>query len=357
LLYHRIVPRRGISLIYSGVVFFCLLPAAQPQQATATSAANSSRRITLDVVVTEKSGKPVGGLTQSDFTLFDNKQQQKIVSFQAVEGPTADPPPEVILLIDEVNTSFQNVAHIRDQVKRFLGQNGGQLAQPVSVIFFADSGTNMQNASRDGNALAAAIDQSNTALRTSRPSQGIYGAAERIQMSLRALNSIAAYEAMRPGKKMLVWMSPGWAFLSGPAIQFTAKDRQTFFNTIVGVSNALLRARITLYSIDPLGASEAGGIRTSYYQEFLKPVPSASQAESGDLALQVLAQQSGGRVFSSNNDLTRLIASCAADAEAWYVLSFDAPPADGPNEFHALSIKIDKPGLTARTRIGYYDQP
>jgi hypothetical protein len=30
---------------------------------------------------------------------------------------------------------------------------------------------------------------------------------------------------------------------------------------------------------------------------------------------------------------------------------------DGPNEYHALEIKLGKPGLTARTRTGYYAQP
>ena len=65
--------------------------------------AQQNRNMTLDVVVTDKSGKPVAGLEQRDFTLLDNKQPQKIVSFQAVEGgtATADPPVEVILLVDQ----------------------------------------------------------------------------------------------------------------------------------------------------------------------------------------------------------------------------------------------------------------
>ena len=51
------------------------------------------------------------------------------------------------------------------------------------------------------------------------------------------------------------------------------------------------------------------------------------------------------------------IATCVADANGFYVLSFDGPAGDGPNEYHALEIKIDKPGLKARTRSGYYAQP
>jgi hypothetical protein len=45
------------------------------------------------------------------------------------------------------------------------------------------------------------------------------------------------------------------------------------------------------------------------------------------------------------------------DAKSFYVLSFDAAAGDGPNDYHALDLKIDKPGIMARTRTGYYAQP
>src|ERR1700683_932604 len=66
-------------------------------------------RIFLDVVVTPKSGPPVSGLRQQDFTLLDNKVPQTITSFQGVDGRQA--PIEVILLVDAVNTGFQSVAY------------------------------------------------------------------------------------------------------------------------------------------------------------------------------------------------------------------------------------------------------
>src|SRR5580693_3353922 len=81
--------------------------------------AGTNRQITLDVVVTDKSGKPVPGLQQQDFTLLDNKQPQKILSFQAAAEKT-DPPVEVILLVDEVNTNFTSVSFERAQVEKFL---------------------------------------------------------------------------------------------------------------------------------------------------------------------------------------------------------------------------------------------
>jgi hypothetical protein len=39
------------------------------------------------------------------------------------------------------------------------------------------------------------------------------------------------------------------------------------------------------------------------------------------------------------------------------VLTFNAPPAAHANEYHGLEVAIDKPGLTARTRTGFYAQP
>src|SRR5271156_2812950 len=135
------------------IVLFCLsLVSGFAQQAEP-----SNRQITLDVVVTDKSGKPVSGLQEQDFTLLDNKQPQKILSFKAVQGNAkpADPPVEVILLIDEVNATFSKVSFGRQEVEKFLKRDGGELPRPVSLAVLSDSGIAMANATtQDGNALA-----------------------------------------------------------------------------------------------------------------------------------------------------------------------------------------------------------
>jgi VWFA-related protein len=308
------------------------------------------------VVVTDKSGKPVSGLEQRDFTLLDDKQPQKILSFNVATA--ADPPVEVVLLVDEVNTNFTNVSFARAQIEKFLRRGGGELPRPVTLAVLSDSGLAMGNTtSQDGNALAAEVNQSEHGLRTINRSQGIYGADDRVGLSLRALQQLADYETPRPGRKLVVWISPGWPFLSGPRQDLSPKDQDKLFNTIVGLSDSLRRARITLYSIDPLGTQDDGGLRTTYYEEFLKGVKEARQVRIGDLSLQVLATQSGGRAQIGNNDVAGEIATAVADANAFYVLTFDGLAGDGPNEYHALEIKLDKPGLKALTRTGYYAQP
>ena len=342
-------------------------PQLQPRSAeplkvpSSTASAATDRQIQLDVQVTDKSGAPVRGLQKQDFTLLDDKRPQNILSFQAVDSAAAsdnDPPVEVVLVVDAVNAGLQTVSYERSELKKFLLQNGGKLALPTSLVVFCDTGTQIQKTtSRDGNALAQLYDQYETGLRIVNRSQGFWGAAERFDMSLKTLNSLVAYENNRPGRKLMIWFSPGWPLLSGPNIELTRKQEQNFFDMIVAASTGLRHARITLYSIDPLGVADAGGVRIIYYKEFLKGVSSANRAMPANLSLQVLAVQSGGRVLNSSNDLAAEIAQSVSDAEAFYVVSFESARADRTNEYHAVAITIDKPGLTARARTGYYAQP
>jgi VWFA-related protein len=337
-------------------------PASSPTLADRPAAPDRSegRRVEIDVVVTDKSGAPIAGLQQQDFTLLDDQQPQKIQSFSAFDEAAGAnlPPQQAILLVDAVNTSYINMGLERLQLQKFLQRDGGKLALPTSLVFLTDTSTEIQpNPTRDGNALANVLGSNQTGLRVSNRSQGVYGAGERLQMSIRALQQLIAYEAKQPGKKLVIWISPGWAFLTGPNIELTEKSQDYLFNTVVQLSGQLREAHMTLYSVDPLGMSDAGSSRTYYYQSFVKGVPAARKVQYGDLALQVLAAQSGGRVLNSSNDIDSLIASCLTDAKAFYTLGFEAPRADHANEYHTLAVKIARPGVTARTRAGYYAQP
>ena len=192
-------------------------------------------------------------------------------------------------------------------------------------------------------------------LRTIRRSSGYYGAVERYQLSVQALRLLTARDASRPGRKIILWVSPGWPLLSGPGTELGSKQLQELFADIVSLSTQLRQARITLYSIDPLGTTDFGS--AAYYKQFLKGIRKPSQVQPGDLELQVLATQSGGLALNLSNDLAASLNECLADTEAYYEISFDPPPADTRDEYHHLEIKLAKGGLTARTRQGYYAQP
>jgi VWFA-related protein len=344
----------------------CLLPIFAQQQPGSAPAAGqlatgAAKHLVLDVTVTGRSGNAIKGLEEKDFTVLDNGHPQSILSFQATGGvATADlqPAVKIVLLVDEVNTNFNRVSYERDRIEKFLQQNNGVLAHSMSMAFFSDTGTEISDQStRDGKSLLAAFDQHETALRSIRRSQGIYGAVERFQLSLNTLNSLVAKEAPVPGRKIVIWISPGWPILSGPNIELTAKNQAALFASVISVSTALRDARVTLYSVNPEGSEDAATGQTTYYEEFVKPVTTANKVLAGNLALQVLAVQSGGLVLLPSNDIEGQINRCVVDADAFYTLTLDMAQAERPNEFHAIQVKVATPGLIVRTRDGYYVQP
>ena len=52
-----------------------------------------------------------------------------------------------------------------------------------------------------------------------------------------------------------------------------------------------------------------------------------------------------------------MIQRCLSDAKSWYEIGFTPLPADKPNEYHHVEIKVDQQNLNARARDGYYANP
>ncbi len=151
-------------------------------------------------------------------------------------------------------------------------------------------------------------------------------------------------------------MSPGWPVFSAPESELPAKEQNQIFGEAVQLSTQLRLGRITLYSVDPIGAGESE-FRVTRYQQFLSGLSKPGDAYPGNLALQVLAVQSGGLALSSSNDLKKSIERCVADLDVYYEITFEAPPAERPDEYHHLEVRVAGDGLTARTTQGYYAQP
>ncbi len=313
-------------------------------------------RIHLDVVVTDKSGKPVSGLELKDFTLLDDNQPGKILSFQAFGGGVqqTNPPVEVILVLDTVNLPFLTVSVARGQIANFLLQNGGHLAEPVSLFVLTEKGVDAQRRpSLDGNALAVEVNKVDNQLRTIGRSAGFWGATERFQASLEMFSAIAENEAKKPDRKLLIWAGSGWPLFDSLRIETTFKQRQQYFDALVRLSTELREARISIYSVS-LGQP---GLNSFLYENFLKGVTTAAKMNLPNLGLKVFAVRSGGAVLGPDNDMTAQIDRCIQDAGAFYTISFDPPQADRANEYHDLKVLVDRPELKARTNTGYYNQP
>jgi VWFA-related protein len=358
--------RRRFALLF--VLALNWIPAGSAQQAQVASQ-QSGNSVHLDVVVASKKGAPVGGLTQQDFTLLDNGAPRAIASFREVAR--GDAPAEVMIVIDAVNANAKTIAYERTQISKILRSNGGLLPHPTTFAVFTEVGTQIHpDSTTDGNALATALESEPVRLRTLSqgdsqsdcgladcPDQGFEIAIERRQLSFKAMETVAAHEAARPGRKLVLWVSPGWPLLSQPGSlsMFSSLQRQQMFARLVSLSTQLQQARITLYSIDPL-ATRGVDVRDFSYQAYLKGVSSVKDVQPANLGLQVFAVHSGGLALSVGNDLAELLQKCLADTTAYYEISFEAPAASQQDEYHRLQIQIAKPGLKARTRENYYAQ-
>jgi VWFA-related protein len=320
-------------------------------------AVKAERRIHLDVVVTDASGQAASGLQSSDFTVLDDNRPQPIVSFRAADGLAAEPPAEIVLVLDTMNTSFQQMAMVRQGVEKFLRQNGGHLALPVSAIFLTETGVKANQATRDGNALAADIEKLPAPVHVINSAQGLDGLMLRFGRSVDALSQMTRYETAKPGRKLIIWVGDGWPLLSNARYHMDPRNQSSFFHSIVDLSTSLREARMTLYGVIPLDLNRGNEAYAYLYQNYMKGVETAKQADAGNLSLQVLAEQSGGRAIGPTGDIYEGIVRCIADANAYYELSFNSAPAERVDVYHALEVTVDKPGLTARTNMGYYAQP
>jgi VWFA-related protein len=327
-------------------------PVQAPPAPTAAVPPVDPHRISIDVEVTDKSGHVIGGLKPEDFTLLDNKQPTSILDFREIDARDSSEPVHVIIVIDMINTGFDAVAREREQLGEFLKQDGGRLAHPTTLAMLTEKGIKMQQSSTlDGNVLLASLNGANSELRMVGRSAGFWGAADRLNWSLDQLTQLTAYEAGQPGRKLALFISPGWPMLAWAGVDATDKQRKWVFNAIVGLTNGLREADMTLYSLDPF---QLGRTDPFYYQNFLKPVASQNKAEFGNLGLQVLAQHSGGLVQVMGMDILGELNTAMRDASACYRLTFAAPPADRRNEYHELRLQVDKPGAQVRTTAGYY---
>lgn len=58
--------------------------------------------------------------------------------------------------------------------------------------------------------------------------------------------------------------------------------------------------------------------------------------------------------MTTPKDLPEQIRTCITDADSYYSLSFDAPPARKFGEYHTIQVLVDRSDAHVRTRTLYY---
>jgi VWFA-related protein len=382
-----VIPR--FLVVFVAVFLVPLLGGAQalgPEAGWKAAAPGSSDRpeglIRLDVVVNDSAGRLVAGLEAKDFTVLDNGEQEPIVSFAAYLGAARpNPPTTITLVVDALKEPTIVQSLERQQVEKFLRQNDGRLAQPVTLLLLNDAGLwRAGAASEDGKALADALEHNRVSLwsgsiggLTNRidPTMGGFGMGGRRDLTgdlmrypagegaLEALGAIAVAERRNPGRKLLIWVGPGSDVNPEEATK-TEDDRQRVFDKIVWFSTLLRVARIDLCSCS---VTDPEPNQPGFQWDALPPVtsPKVLSAFTGgvpELNRRVLAKESGGEAFElPPTEPVAQMGDCMRGPNTFYSLTFNPAVAQHVDEYHTIEVRPDSPHLRARADTFYYDQP
>jgi VWFA-related protein len=297
--------------ILRAILFSTVFAVSSFAQEPTVTIQKSAELVTIPVLITDKSGKPVHGLTKQDFTVIeDGKTSRSIAVFdelKSVTGPvvaaqskepgfsnfaSSDGQPRrvTIIVLDMVNTPFIAQAHVRSDLLKFLsaslhddepmalliiGRNGLRQIHAITtspqVLVAALRNVSGQVSSSDTMANSAAMSQASAELNRARTeeekqlsdfrhqSDGLveeFQEREAIRTTLQALEQIGQAFSGVPGRKTLIWASGGFPFLIEDRMSILGFGTDTLAD-YDRTWRALNSANIAVYPIDALGLSNS----------------------------------------------------------------------------------------------------
>jgi len=336
----------------------------------------TSRLVVLDVVVVDSAGHFVPNLDRSQFTVTEDKVPQTIRNFDPPSGhqmpvgsamvpvvnSSADLPkigtaPVNILVFDEVNTPFHHLAYARQMMEKYLRAQPEVL--PVPTLFVAAGATKiavLHDYTQSRADLLESIkthtsDLDFTTVMNSL-NGGSGGADNGMVKTLGALSQIAESVRGVSGRKNVIWVGTGYG-KAGDLNNMSQSDYFKVLAAIQRVTDRMLAARVTLYTIDPEGVAATDPGQGQQID------PTAAGGATGsygnNMAFESFAAATGGRVIGGRNDLERQIAQVSAEGTEYYTLAY-APTStnDAKRPYRRIRVMMKDPTLRAITREGYF---
>jgi len=338
------------------------IPAEQsgPAPNTYTLQVNA-QAVVLDVVVTGKKGQIVNNLSKDDFQVYEDKVPQIIRTLDAPQShaapanipinstveldklePTA---PVTIIVLDEINTRFEDEAFARYSLKKFLDTQGDTLQQPTMFVAVSlqrfmvlrDYTTSKQE-------ILSALDHHLTIYPWHL--QGGSWKTEQYNAAFASLMEVAEATAGHPGHKSMIWIGRGFPAVDPATLSPEAGD--ALKTAIETCTNSLRDARVVLYTLDPAGVPYVPAEQDAdgFYED---------DPFGGEIDFNEMAAATGGHSFYGRNDVDQLIAASTRDAAGFYTLSYTPSVArTDAKAFHNIRVVMKDPNLRAATREGYY---
>jgi len=357
----------------------CLLtfPAAVSLSAQAPVATFhvTTRIVVLDVVVKDKKGNIITNLSKNDFTVLEDRQPQTIRTFeppsahvmppdtanQLVVTSAADLPkigdaPITILVLDELNTQFSDMAYARHELEKYLLAQPDILKQPTALLVASNTRFQLlqdftQKRADVLSALKKHFPEYPWKLQQSGKSGP--GAAERIAQSMASLLQIAEATRGTRGRKNVIWVG-----VNAPGVDLVGADPVTI--KVMGdltrrLTQTLLADRVTLNYINPT-ANDSSTVGLMVGDD-----DDATMVDTdpfgADVDFNQFAPATGGQILFSRNDIDAEIKTTIDQGSNYYTLSYSPTNAnEDAAKYRNIRIKMSNPDLIAVTREGYYPE-
>jgi VWFA-related protein len=322
----------------------------------------SSNLVFLDVTVLDKKGEPVvTGLTKDDFTITEDKQPQRIFSFEAPEMHVMGPNPEdsnpagkapvTIVVLDRLNSSFESFAYIRYEVRRFLMTQPPQLASLTELMVIGNESLEMlQGYTRSRADLISVLDHLPPALPYKEMNATFGG--ERFDQSIDALQQIALQNKGVPGRKNIVWVGHGGPSINLYALSFSGKIEDKLTQYVHSTANLLVNARISLFVIYP-GLPINGGVMTLSAFQAAAAIGD-DDPFAGDVNFGLFVNETGGKLFYNRNDVDMEIKRSVQMGAEYYTLTYQPQNIEPNGKFRRIRVSLRDRNLRVVTKAGYF---
>jgi len=342
--------------------------------------------VRIDVVVTDRDGRPVAGLTADDFSVEENGKARTIVGFEpvVVRGPGTDatgepvPPttavpqslaPEagrsILVFFDDFHVGAIGAERVRASLRPFLERELREgdwltLVAPSTGLWFTArtvwerrhlpeaiarfKGQFVRQPFKgdptDWNAMQS-VEYGRGEPMSAMFARPVYETARRrIEQTLTALDrALAALAGMR-GRKTVIFYSEG--FIEAPHMPFYER-----------VIERARRANVAIEWIDPLGLET--GMPTAESRT-ASPASASSNTPGAERDRELagsrfVAISTGGRE-SFSNDAVDLARRALAESSCYYLLGYE--PTDGPPGERKVRVRVRRTGLSVRSRNRYF---
>jgi Ca-activated chloride channel homolog len=270
---------------------------------------NSAELVLVPVSVTDGMNRPVIGLDQGNFQLFENKKAQAIKHFSSEDAPVS-----VGILVDTSGSMSYKLDRARDAVRQFCEE--ANLQDEFFLITFADTPTLVTD-------FTTSPEQIENDLLTAR-SKGQTSLLDAIYMGVGKLRDA------RYGRKALLIFSDGGDNHS----RYSERD----------VKSAIKESDVTVYTIGT-------------YEKWV----STQEELLGPQLLGDVAEMSGGHAFklSNVNEMSAVSRNIGRLLRYQYMLAYQPQIAPHDGKWHKISVKLLLPKslhalLHVDARPGYY---